>query len=489
MKNVRSHQPDPKKPKHPGDQISGNVGAGGRFVVVGKNIIQIGTLEIPKKLAIAILLVLVIGFGIAFRYLSDLSPHGSPVMKGAFNVAIAEFGARDAKHRTKPSETGKRLSSFVFQVLNKQINNVSDNEAVKVWHNDVPRTERGVEINYIAADSKAKQEAERINAHLLIFGNLDPASEFLPQFYVSDLFRGPDAILGEYALGDRIKIDPNYPELQQEDVTERTTVLFWLIKGLASHNRNRPQAAIKNFETAAAKWQGKGKEIVHFFIGQSALFPANWVESKQEFDQLVDRAKTEFTQALKLNPNFVRAQIGLGSVAIVQANRQLDQDSCTDSTCADLVLEQFIEPAIRDYEKAVKLPADPRNIAGASGFAPLGLGIAYKLKAEAALLSQNPREASTLSDQAIAQIQTSIPIFTQKQEYRLLGQAYLALGNAYEQKVESDPTQSITGAIDAYQKCQAVEPSAPHDAILTEQIVQRCKDAINNLSPKKNDDQ
>lgn len=483
----KSPHHDPMKPKPRGDQISGNIGAGGRFVVVGKNIVQIGTLEIPKKFAISILFVLVIGFTMAFHYLSELSPRGSPVMRGAFNVAVAEFGIK-VDRAIQSSEVGKRLSSFVFQVLNKQ--QLSDNEVVSFWHNDVPRTQRGVEINYVPGDSEATQtaaanhEAHRIQAHLLIFGNLDRDSEFLPQFYVSDLFKGPDTILGQFALGDRIKIDPDHPELQQAEVTERTTVLFWLIKGLASHNRNRSQDAIQNFETAAAKWQGKGKEIVHFFIGQSALFPANWAESQQEFDRDIDRAKKEFTQALQLNPNYVRAQVGLGSVSIVQANRKLNEDSCTDSTCATQVLEQFIEPAIRDYEKALRLSTDPHDVAGAEGFAPLGLGIAYSLKGEAALLSQNLKAALVLSDQAIAQIQKSLDLFNQQQNYRLLGQAYLALGNTYRQKVDIDSTQPTAPAIDAYQKCQAVARSAPYDTILTGQIVQRCKGAIDDLSSK-----
>jgi tetratricopeptide (TPR) repeat protein len=489
MSAPQSNQPHPRKPKPQGDQISGNIGAGGRFVVVGKNIIQIGTLEIPKKWVIAILLVLTIGFGVTVWYLADLNPRGSPIMHGAFNVAVAEFGEIDVNHRVKPSEIGERLSSFVFQVLSKQSKNLSDNEVVSFWHNDVPKTERGVEINYIPGDSEAsqeeaaEQEAHRIQAHLMIYGNLDQNLEFLPKFYVSDLFKGSDTILGQYTLGDRIKIDPAHPELQQEEVTEKTTALFWLIKGFASHNRNRPQEAIKYFEIAADKWQGKGKEIVHFFLGQSALFPANSVDAKPEFDQYIDRAKKEFTLALQINPNYVRAQIGLGSVYIVQASRQLNEDSCTNSTCANQVLEQFVEPAILEYEKARKLPVEPRDIVWSEGAAPLGLGIAYSLKGETSLLSQNLGEAATLFDRAIAQIEKSLDVFTQKKEYRLLGQAYLALGNTYRQKAKSDTTQSqaIGQAKNSYQKCQAVAQDAPYDAVLTKEIVERCKTAIDEL--------
>ncbi len=475
--------------KSNGDHISGNIGEGGRFVVVGKNIIQIGTLEIPKKWVIAVLLVLMIGFSIAFRYLADLSPHGSPVMRGAFNVAVAEFGAMDDHQRMQSSEVGKRLSSFVFQVLNKQSKNLSDNELVSFWHNDVPKTERGVEINSISGDSDrmqeeaANREALRINAHLMIYGNLNQQSEFLPKFYVSNLFKGSDTVLGQYALGDPIKIDRVHPELQQEEITEKTTVLFWLIKGLSSHNKNRPQEALKNFEVAADKWQGKGKEIVHFFLGQSALFPANWVETKPEFDRYVDRARKEFTQALQLNPNYVRAQVGLGSVYIVQANHQLNEDACVGADCANQVLEQFVEPAIREYEKALKLPKAPQDTAWSEGAVPLGLGIAYSLKGETALLKQNPSEATPLFEAAIAQIEKSLEVFTQKQEDRLLGQAYLALGNTYQQKAESDPTQpqALEQAMKSYQKCQSVAQTS-HDVVLTDQIVKRCKAAIDELS-------
>jgi tetratricopeptide (TPR) repeat protein len=490
MSVPRSNQPNPKKPEHRGDRISGNIGVGGRFVVVGKNIIQIGTLEIPKNLVIAILLVLMIGFCVAFRYLDNLSPHGSPKMVGAFNVAVAEFGEMDNHHQIKSSEIGKQLSYFVFDILKKQ-NQKIDNDVVKFWHNSLPKTERGTEIKHIYGDSETKQEEEankeatRINANFLIFGNLDQKLEFLPKFYISKKFKGPDTIIGQYALGDPITIDRAYYNQQQREVTDKTTTLFWLIKGLVSHNQGQPQDAIKYFGIAANNWQGKGKEVVHFFIGQSALFPANEPDIKQkEFDQYIDRAKKEFTTALEFNSKYIRAQIGLGSVYIVQANRQLSRDSCTDSICAEQVLEKFIEPAIREYEKALKFPVVPHDASWAKGSAPLGLGIAYQLKGETALLSQNRKEASTLSDRAIEQITKSLDVFVQKQEYRLLGQAYLALGNTYRQKAESNPTlhQAIRQAISAYQKCQAVPNDAPYDLVLTKQVIQRCKTAIDEIS-------
>jgi hypothetical protein len=70
-----------------GDVIAGEVGEGARGVVIGKNIVQIGTLKVPLLPLLLVPLILIGGFAAAF-----FAIRGPTRMDGSFNVAVAEFG-------------------------------------------------------------------------------------------------------------------------------------------------------------------------------------------------------------------------------------------------------------------------------------------------------------------------------------------------------------------------------------------------------------
>src|SRR6266436_4082983 len=77
------------------DMIAAQIGENARNVVVGKNVIQIGTLQIPMYLAVIIAAGVVISaastllFVLSPSGLADLFPKR---LAGQYNIAVADFG-------------------------------------------------------------------------------------------------------------------------------------------------------------------------------------------------------------------------------------------------------------------------------------------------------------------------------------------------------------------------------------------------------------
>ena len=95
-----------------GDVVAAYVGEGAHDVVIGKNIIKIGTLVIPTAPVLAILFVVV--SALIFVAVNFLGP---TKMGARFNVAVAEVGEMDAEGRTHRSEDGELLSKWIFDEL------------------------------------------------------------------------------------------------------------------------------------------------------------------------------------------------------------------------------------------------------------------------------------------------------------------------------------------------------------------------------------
>ena len=105
------------RPRPPGDTISAQIGEDARNIVVGKNVIQIGTLQVPFYLAAIIAAGVLIIAGIAL--FNALWPLLQPVarMSGQFNIAVAQFSEIDANGRERQTDNGLTLSRWVYDAL------------------------------------------------------------------------------------------------------------------------------------------------------------------------------------------------------------------------------------------------------------------------------------------------------------------------------------------------------------------------------------
>jgi tetratricopeptide (TPR) repeat protein len=465
-----------------GDRIGANIGEGAQGNAVGKNIIQIGTLVIPT--VPLVVLVLVAATGVAFlglRLRALAAPQGPVKMQGAFNVAVAEFGQTDANGRLHTSDDGQRLSLWVFQSLRAQRDAFPDPDVrtdVQIWQDSLPPSEKGTTLGMVANEQAAAQLAQRIGAHMLIWGNLDAQKHFLPHFYISPQLKGDsDAVVGHYQLGTQpITVDLSAPEFVKQALTTRTNALFWFTVGLRQENygfADKALAVFQQAEKSASQLNGaqEGQEILFFLEGQAALFAGD-----------DNTAETALRQAISINPTFVRAWVVLGSVYLTRAQRLQGADRLETTDW---------QQAVTAYQHAIDLAAKGNDPLWGNGAAPLALGMAYKIEGDAYKNVGRNTEALRYYDMAYSEVNDSLGPLQTAGDHRLLGQAYRTLGSIYWLKAATlagnnklDPAL-LGDAQKAYEQCIAQGTASPFDTILTQRVIaQGCqpgRDAVAKL--------
>ena len=212
--------------KETGDTIAAQVGEGAQNVAVGKNIIQIGSIQVPRWLAFAVLGLLAIGVvvGGVTSYIgsntqkdtqaaltilqSTSTPTATPTvtptplptstptptptpqrMNGDFNLVVGQFGQTDSQGNVVASELGTELSLWLARRLNRELTS-EDVHAnlgeVLVWNDDLNRLPGNPLIGVIHTEEECGQTGERPQSrhgHLRRAGRTarctDPAVRFL----------------------------------------------------------------------------------------------------------------------------------------------------------------------------------------------------------------------------------------------------------------------------------------------------------------------
>ncbi len=457
------------QPRPPdGDVIKGSVGEGARGVVIGKNVVQIGTLAVPA--VPLILLILVISGAWAYQ---RLRPTGPTVMTGEFNVAVAQFGQVGRDGRVQESEDSRRLSQWFFERLQDEYESLSSDLSVLIWHDSM---DLGTGIGIVPGSNPAEQSgaasdlAARIDADIVIYGNLDSGeapAKFTPEFYVVELLDAEE-LVGRHAFGSPIDVELPIDRLASrfqfnQTLTARATALTVFTLGLAWEFAGNPEMALELFRQAeqVEDWPAnEGKEIVYLFIGRELGILDQWNESQAAFQI-----------ALDINPAYDRALFGMGNVyrEIAQAlppAERLDTD--------DLI--RSIEKYKQALDAAREKPGGPVVIK-----ARIGLGSAYRLQGEAYLFAGDYSQADEWFELSIQELQRAT-LMAGEDDERLQASAYQWLGTAYEQQAFVRYTQGDTAgeqallqqAISAYTQCIEYSDAQPQDWFLANLKAEYC---------------
>ena len=476
--------------KQKGDIIAAQIGDGAKGVAVGKNIIQIGSLQIPYWLAFGILLLLLVGVGIgivnvyrnqataddtqAVRKILENTPTptstplptATPVrMSGPlFNIAVAEFGESTQAGQLQPSTVGTDLSRIVFNSLQGEYERnppFGEKGQVQIWHLGDNQAERQITQVMVTGrtdaerSAAAKQLAESIRADLIVYGNLaiedDPGSLNLEFYYnYPQLHELPDAVGGRYELGQPMPFDvspvaePNRAKFSvNEPLLFRSKILFWLTIGLAYDINGQNEKALTELQRAEQEltnWtmidgrEVDGKEILYYFIGRSALHLRRY-----------DEATRAFNAALKIDDAYANALIGLGSVSYDRAQLSFARQQPLTDGVEKCVSEEEIaassptpEDALNEIEQAIRLFEKALDAAPNAPWPPvehiarLDLGLVYRLRGQALNLQGKSSAAAAEYQQALDELEKAVQPFQQLEQAELLGHTYLALGVVYQ---------------------------------------------------------
>jgi tetratricopeptide (TPR) repeat protein len=468
-----------------GNVVIAQVGAGARNIVIGTHNVQINVggrnLTVPVLLIPLLLLILV---GFVVYPLAE--PLWNPAqMTGQFRIAVAEFGQMDADGHVRATENGQVLSRWLFQALYDEYQNNAGMEiahAIEIWHDSRTDTPKNVRFGIMVGDTPqarraaAARLADRIQAHMVIYGNLVPdgdAERLELEFYLSPLVNDETAaMVGPHRLGKPILLpasfDSNQPEVNivtGEKLQVRADALFWLTIGLTQQVLGRSQQALETFQRAESQltdWpDSDGKEILYFFIGREELFLGH-----------SEQAEADFRHALAIEPSYARAEVALGS-----SFRQRAQAIPPEER---LKQPNYLQQALDHHRRGLELAMSTQDPL-IEAVAHIALAKSYRLMGETQLFLDAYAEANRSFDLALGEVQQAVPLLKDTRQYRLLAQAYEAQGAAYLQQglilqgqgKTAESRAHLEMARSAYQSCIDQGDKAFYDQILRQQVIEQ----------------
>jgi tetratricopeptide (TPR) repeat protein len=379
-----------------------NVAVGGEVrdstIITGdSNTIIIGPRREPRKIPWRrILLVTVPVLAVALAVFV-LYPRPVAVMRGDLNVAVAEFGALDARGVAIDSAEARALAESMYATLGGELRSINQATAAAEQRDDTQIWVWGPShIGRIAGNTPqqralaAEQIAARTQAHLLIYGYLDQtadATRFVPQFYLRNLQDTPE-LEGQHDLGQTVAVrsldDPASRSTLRANLLDRTRAFAEFVIGVSQFSSDKFAVARVHFSKAETdpQWDDRsGKEVLYMFEGYTA-------------GKLGDNAgaRKYFERALAINPEFARAYLGLGEV-------QFQESLGKPEACArDSVKAAGIHDAIKLYQHALNAKVQPAR-SNVPTWTALSLGRAYVCLSQAdagSYWSDAERELSTV---------------------------------------------------------------------------------------------
>jgi tetratricopeptide (TPR) repeat protein len=447
-------------------------------------------------------ILLSIGLGIFF-YVSKLYVQFLTPLKmnsGAFNIAVAEFGQIGADGVDRSwAEGGSAISTMTANALKKEM---QADPNLLVWQDSPALADHNTRIGRAVGSSPAarmawaEQAAKRLNADMLVFGNLeiqDPSARLVLQVYIAPNYNYQfEDIQGSFQQGAPIGItNPTKPGLEAEPpVTSQASTFAWLAIGLTRMRLGQPAQALEAFrkaETFSPDWA-----VIQFFIGRESLFLSDRDPARQE--ALTGEALQAFQKALGLDPQDARSEIGLGSVYFAQAKRLVA--AVPDGSSSDERLARAAELAVQArqaYGRASDLPLPAQGSAiPLKEVAQLGVGTTLRLEGEIQYRQGQEQQARQTLQHAVQVLQTVQSPFEKALQQRYLAQSFEALGTAYQWLGFLDERggdfssaqKNYSEAVKQYNDCAQLAKQSP-DLILSRDIVdQQCVPYRNDLQKR-----
>lgn len=375
--------------------------------------VKIGTFVLPVRFLIALLAVAaVIAVAAWFIYVPARMPEKTK------NIAIADFGQLDSNNNVASSTNGSALSRWLFSRMRAfaaEKENLPEDVEVTVWNDSMNLLEKRANIGIIRSEKEAAQIAEDLQAHIVVYGNLDSDQDlasFVPLFYVNPKLATragvADELTGSQQLGRPLSVRyPYKDEALGPNLAPRGHALVWFVRGIGFDLVGEYDYAYQTFcqaDLALNDWkENQGREVLYYFLGRAALHlaqddntaretltrPGDWGRNCKPFQNAAEAnqdAEMWFTKARDTadNPDlpaterhpYPRAYFGLGEVFRQRAEHAFDAEP-TAPEQLNAIRANF-NTAIEQYQQVVDLLAsmpDPGSFVGLKVRA--GLGTSY----------------------------------------------------------------------------------------------------------------
>lgn len=405
-------------------------------------------------------------------------------MNGVFNVAVAEFGAAGANGTPAdaPGEGGLTLSGWVGNQLRSEL---ADDPNLLVWQDGPALRRENVRIGRVEGSSAqdkaaaAQAMAERLNAHMLVFGNIDttqqPARLQLEFWLAPQLDYHFDVGQDGYQTGSAIVLrDPANPSIEvQPEINRQASTLAWVALGLTRMRFGQTSQALEAFQQAAVF--SPESASVQFFVGRESLFLSDSDAARQE--ELTAAAEAAFRAAIERDPAYGNAYIGLGSTYFASAKRLVSPEGPLE------VAQGLVEQALAAYRSAEELPEqNEESGTPVRSIARLGTGTALRLLAEIQYLQGRVGDAGISAQQAVETLAGLVAAFQTPGSERYLAQTYQTLATAYQwlatihasQSLFEQSQQAYQQALDSYARCIELGEGSADQIVKVDIVEQLC---------------
>lgn len=277
-----------------------------------------------------------------------------PPLAGAFNIAVAAFGEKSDTSSTVESNVGGELGNKIYELLTVELQQEQFKSSLDIDIVGPDHVGTIVGTNSVEYYTQARQEAETLNANVLVFGTLtigEAESIVLPELYIN-----PDAFRNGEEAADYFELEPiriagnilNNPVSKNElrvQLVERVEEYLALSIGLGYLERdNYDDAAIyltQAYTFAYKQDTKRDRSVILLLLG----ILANLAKEYQA-------AYTYYNQAVTIDPHYARALLGKGQTLFLMAASKHD--------CTHEGLERDkVQQALELYDEALMLPPLP----------------------------------------------------------------------------------------------------------------------------------
>lgn len=488
------------------DVIVAEIGAGAQDVIVGKNIIRIGSLVIPALPAIIALLV---ALSLA-AFVTWWATVPAKMDSATFNVAIADFG-QISQGRVAASDDGRLASRMLFTTLQAELQEKSGEETLadyrpSLWHDSMSFLEKRATIGLITGvDAEARRRAacaraRELNADVLVYGylNVDADPPTVEQEFCLRTLKRDLGDIGEIESTNRvgmpIPVDLPLDGTQAKATLNaplrvRNVLTTQIVIGLSDELSGSYDKARRVFEGALAYLErsrepggapgSDGEDVVRYFIGREYFFLGQ--NRNLSVDEQLDhfaKAQAQFEQALA-NPGYLRARLALGSTFYQRAQLLAGQNKPFDVE---------IQRAIEEQSQVLR-EASPNDNRSVLVQGALSLGLSHWLDGYRQLLAGD----QALAEAAFAQARNYAEFgstWALPDEHRFIAAAHMIDGLAYDYTAQGlsrsgkpdTAREQLRQAEQAYAACAAEGASDRTDVFLQDRLIATtCQPALERV--------
>jgi hypothetical protein len=253
------------------------------------------------------------------------TPTPVPPMASGFNVAVARFTTQDAHGQFVATNESTELSEWLFTAIKKGADQLPSSLRVDLREPAIIGVIDGADRQ--ARAKRAAEVASRHNATMLIYGVVTQTAtgyQVEPEFYVADqAFGYGSEVAGSNRLGQPVAfvppIDPASLATINAQLYGRSQALQHIVGGLAQFYIRRYEQAWAEFQEAATTAPPESQAVLQTLIGAAKLRAYDQEVDPTQRDLLLSQASEAFSQSYQLDRGYARSYLGLGAVALAQA--------------------------------------------------------------------------------------------------------------------------------------------------------------------------